>query len=92
MGFRLFGAYADILSNPGTVRFVVAGWFGRISRSTTGIATILLVASYTNSYALAGAVAGAIVIGVGVAGPLWSRALDARGQTAVLPISLVAAV
>lgn len=92
MANRFLGSYAEILSHRGTGGFVIAGWFGRISRSTTGIATILLVASYTGSYALAGAVSGAIIVGIGVGGPLWSRAMDARGQTAVLPLGLIASV
>ena len=90
MAIRLLGSYADILSNPGTVAFSVAGWFGRVSRSTAGISTVLLVAGATQSYALAGLVSGAIIVGIAVGGPLWSRAVDARGQLAVLPIGLVA--
>ncbi|CAN5246918.1 MFS transporter [soil metagenome] len=89
---RFFGSYADILRVPGAVKFVVAGWFGRVSRSTAGIATILLVAAHSGSFALAGAVSGAIIVGIAVGGPLWSRAVDARGQRQVLPFSLVAAV
>ena len=90
MGNRLLGSYAEILSFRGVKGFVVAGWLGRLSRSTTGIATVLLVSSVTGSFAVAGAVSAAIVVGSGLAGPLWSRLVDARGQTAVLPIALLA--
>lgn len=92
VAIRLLGSYSDILRRPGTARFVVAGWFGRMSRSTTSISTVLLVSDVTGSYALAGAVSGAIVVGIAVAGPLWSRAIDARGQTSVVPASLVSSV
>ncbi|UFS58508.1 MFS transporter [Subtercola endophyticus] len=87
---RFFGSYADILRVPGSVQFVAAGWLGRILRSTSGIATILLVAGQTGSFALAGAVAGTIVLGIAVGGPLWSRAVDARGQRLIVPFSLAA--
>ncbi|RFA10966.1 hypothetical protein B7R54_18430 [Subtercola boreus] len=87
---RIFGSYADILGVSGAWRFTLAGWLGRFARSTSGIATILLVSAQTGSFTLAGAVAGTIVLGIAVGGPLWSRAADARGQAVVLPLSLAA--
>jgi predicted MFS family arabinose efflux permease len=90
MAIRLLGSYTDILKYPGTVAFSTAGFFGRVSRSTAGIATVLLVAGVTGSYTLAGLVSGAIIVGIAVGGPLWSRAVDASGQLAVLPIGLAA--
>lgn len=92
MAIRVFGSYSDILRRPGTARFVIAGWLGRLSRSTTGITTVLLVAAVTGSYALAGAVSGAIVVGIAVGSPAWSRAIDSRGQTRVVPLSLTTSV
>ncbi|MEF2976333.1 MFS transporter [Subtercola sp. YIM 133946] len=88
---RLVGSYADILRVPGSRSFVAAGWLGRMLRSTTGIATILLVSAQSGSFALAGAVSGATVVGLAIGGPLWSRAVDARGQRRVLPLTLTAA-
>ncbi|GAA0990476.1 MFS transporter [Subtercola frigoramans] len=88
---RFFGSYADILRVPGARSFVLAGWLGRVSRSTAGVATILLVAAFSGSFALSGAVSGAIILGIAVGGPLWARAVDARGQRLVLPFSLAAA-
>lgn len=90
MAIRVLGSYTDILRNPGSVAFSAAGFFGRVSRSTAGIATVLLVAGVTGSYTLAGLVSGAIIVGIALGGPLWSRAVDARGQLAVLPVGLVA--
>ncbi len=92
VAIRFLGSYSDILRRPGSARFVIAGWFGRLSRSTTSISTVLLVSDVTGSYALAGAVSGTIVVGIAVASPLWSRAIDSRGQTRVVPVSLVASV
>ncbi|RFA23793.1 hypothetical protein B7R23_00420 [Subtercola boreus] len=89
---RLLGSYTDILAVPGARRFALAGWLGRFARSTSGIATILLVSAETGSFTLAGAVAGAIVLGIAVGGPLWSRAADARGQARVIPFSLAITV
>ncbi|CAN5213044.1 MFS transporter [soil metagenome] len=89
MAIRVFGSYADILRRPGAVPFVIAGWLGRIWRSTANIGTILLIVGYSHSYALSGAVAASIVVGVGVSAPLWSRAIDSRGQLAVLPVGLI---
>ncbi len=92
MAIRFLGSYTDILGRRGAVRFVVAGWLGRLSRSTTSIATVLLVSAVTGSYTLAGGVSGAIVVGVAVSGPFWSRAIDSRGQTRIVPVSLVASL
>ncbi|MBX3098536.1 MAG: MFS transporter [Salinibacterium sp.] len=84
--------YVDILSTPKAWRFSLAAWFGRIMRSTAGIGAILLVAGRADNYALAGAVSGSVVLGAALAGPLWSRAADARGQGRVLPFAIVASV
>ncbi len=92
MAIRFLGSYADILSRPGAVPFVVAGWLGRLSRSTTSIATVLLVSAVSGSYTLAGGVSGAIVVGIAVSGPPWSRAIDAHGQTRIVPLSLAASL
>ncbi|MBK4349085.1 MFS transporter [Lacisediminihabitans changchengi] len=92
MAIRVLGSYSDILSRRGSVRFVVAGWFARLSRSTTAIGTVLLVSAASGSYAIAGAVSGAIVVGIALTGWLWARAIDARGQTIVAAISLAASL
>ncbi len=84
--------YVDILATPGAWRFSLAAWFGRIMRSTAGIGAILLVAGSADNYALAGAVSGSVVLGAALAGPLWSRAADARGQARVLPLAIGTAV
>jgi predicted MFS family arabinose efflux permease len=85
---RFLQPYAEILVPSGAWRFSAAGWFGRLQRSTNGIAVILLVSSRADGYALAGAVAGAIILGVAIGGPLWARATDRRGQNWVLPRAL----
>ena len=88
----LLRPYLEILSTPRAWRFSLAAWFGRIMRSTAGIGAILLVAGSADNYALAGAVSGSVVLGAALAGPLWSRAADARGQGRVLPLAIATAV
>ncbi|ONI83862.1 hypothetical protein ALI22I_36130 [Saccharothrix sp. ALI-22-I] len=49
---------------------------GRIHLPATPLAVSFLIAGWTGSYALAGAVGGALTLGMGVAGPLRGRAAD----------------
>jgi len=84
--------YREILSTPRAWRFSLAAWFGRLMRATASIGAILLIAGNADNYALAGAVAGCVVVGSALAAPLWSRAADARGQSFVLPLAIAAAV
>ena len=88
MADAFLGAYRGILRTRHAWRFSVAGWFARLVRSTAGIGTILLIGGRTGEYAVAGAAAGAVVLGAAVAGPLWSRVADRRGQSLVLAIAL----
>lgn len=83
-----FSGYRDVLRAPGAPWFTIAGWVGRFPRGTLNLGIILLVEAATGSFALAGAVAAAFVVGMAVAGPLWSRLMDRRGQR---PVLLVAA-
>ena len=83
-----FSGYRDVLRAPGAPWFSIAGWVGRFPRGTLNLGIILLVQASTGSFAVAGAVAAAFVVGMAVAGPLWSRLMDRRGQR---PVLLVAA-
>jgi MFS family permease len=86
---RLFGPYGALLARPGAAKFVASGWLGRMARSTSGISSVLLVAGATGSYALAGSVAGAIVLGGAIGAPLWARAVDRYGQLRILPLAFI---
>ena len=92
MAVPLVRPYVDILTTPRAWRFSLAAWFGRIMRATAGIGAILLIAGNADNFALAGAVSGSVVLGAALAGPLWSRAADARGQTVVLPLAITASI
>lgn len=86
----LLRPYREILTTPRAWRFSLAAWFARILRSTAGIGAILLVASRSDNYALAGSVSGAVVVGAAASGTVWSRMADSRGQAAVLPVTMAA--
>jgi MFS family permease len=49
-----------------------------------GLGAVLLVAGETDSYGLAGAVAGTLALAGALGGPQWARAMDRRGQGVVL--------
>ncbi|MGA1838665.1 MFS transporter [Herbiconiux sp. 11R-BC] len=82
--------YREIFAVPGSAAFVVAGWFGRMPRSTLSLGSVLLIAGATGRYTLAAGVAAAIVVGTALLGPLWSRAMDHYGQQRVLLAGLAA--
>jgi predicted MFS family arabinose efflux permease len=86
----VFAPYLRLFAVPGAARFSFAGWLGRLPASTTGLGTVLLVSGETGSYALAGVVSGTFALAYSVGSPLWSRAVDRRGQGRVLPRSMLA--
>jgi MFS family permease len=69
---------------PGAARFSLAGWLARLPACTAGLGTVLLISRVSGSYGLAGAVSGALALAFAVASPVWARAIDRRGQGAVL--------
>lgn len=85
-----FSRYAVLRTTPGAPWFSLAGWLGRFPRSAVSLAIILLVASRTGSYALAGLVSAAFIVAMAVAGPWWSRRMDRLGQPRVLRFSYLA--
>jgi MFS family permease len=82
-----FSGYRDVLRATGAPWFTLAGWVARFPRGTLSLGIILLVQTATGSFALAGAVGAAFVVGMAFAGPVWSRIMDRRGQRPVLLIS-----
>jgi len=92
MSVSILGAYTDVLADRRRQAFVCAGLLARLYRSMTSLGTVLLVAQSSGSYAVAGSVAGASVVGVGLSSPVWSRYVDRYGEAAVLRVNLVATV
>ena len=80
--------YRRIFAVRGSAAFFAAGWIGRIPRSTLSLGSVLLIAGATGAYTLAAAVAAAIVVGVAVFGPLWSRGMDRLGQRRILIVTV----
>jgi MFS family permease len=84
----LFGPYTRLFVVPGARAFSLAGWVARLPAPMIGLGALLLVAQRSGSYALAGAIAGICALSFAVAAPQWARAMDRRGQGAVLRIAM----
>jgi MFS family permease len=76
--------FLEILSRPGALRFSAAGVLGRMPISMFGLGTLLLIASVTGRYGLAGLVAAAGSVGYAVCAPQAARLADRFGQGRVL--------
>jgi MFS family permease len=83
-----------VLRLPGALRFCVAGAVGRMPMAMFGLGTLLLIASLTGRYGLAGAVASAGSVGYAISSPLLARLVDRFGQRRVLrpTVTIFAAV
>jgi MFS family permease len=82
-------AYLPLFRLPGAPAFCLAALVGRMPLSMLGIGSVLLVQDRRGSFALAGAVAAAYALGLALGGPVVSRLVDRRGQSAVLPWALL---
>ena len=84
----VFSPYARIFAAvPGSLAFSFAGWLARLPMPILGLGAVLLVASETGSYGLAGTVAGTLALAGSLASPQWARAMDRRGQGRVLRVA-----
>jgi MFS family permease len=83
-GRRHGNPFREVLSRPGALRFSAAGVLGRMPISMFGLGTLLLIASLTGRYGLAGIVAAASSIGYAVCAPQAARLADRFGQGRVL--------
>lgn len=78
------GAYLEVLRTGTAVRPFAAAVVARLPIAMSPLGAILLVEETRGSYALAGLVAGAYALGVGLGSPLWGRLIDLHGQARVL--------
>lgn len=76
--------YIELLRIPGALAFSATGFVGRMSMSMYGLGTILLIASLTGRYGLAGIVAAAGSVGYALFGPIIAQQADRLGQRRVL--------
>jgi MFS family permease len=92
-GQRRGNPFLDVLARPGALRFSAAALVGRMPMSMFGLGTILLIASVTGRYGLAGIVAAAGSVGYAACAPLAARLADRYGQRRVLrPLAVFFAV
>lgn len=83
-GQRGESGYLAVLRLPGALQFSAASAVGRMPMSMFGLGSLLLVASLTGRYGLAGAVAAAGSVGYAVCAPPIARLADRFGQRRVL--------
>jgi MFS family permease len=83
-GQRRGNPFTEVLSRPGALRMSAAGFIGRMPMSMFGLGTLLLIASFTGRYGLAGLVAAAGSVGYAVCAPQAARLADRFGQARVL--------
>jgi MFS family permease len=83
-GRRRGNPFLEVLARPGALRFSAAGFVGRMPMSMFGLGTVLLIASVTGRYGLAGIVAAAGSVGYAVCSPQVARLSDRFGQRRVL--------
>lgn len=86
----VFSPYARLFAVPGARSFSLAGWVARLPIPMLGLGAVLLVSAETGSYALAGAVSGALALSFSLASPQWARLMDRRGQGTVLRWAMTA--
>ena len=87
---RSGNSYLKALASPGALRFSAAGILGRMPISMFGLGTVLLIASITGRYGLAGAVAAVGSAGYALVSPQAAKLADRYGQHRVLrPLALV---
>jgi MFS family permease len=84
------GPYARLFSAPGTVAFEVAGFAARMGHLMTVLSVVFFVSAVTGSYGLAGTAGAAYALAYSLAGPLFSRLIDRRGQGRVLALLAIA--
>ena len=85
--------YRRILTVPGSLRFSASGLVARLPISMVGLGIVLLVASTTGSYGVAGAVSAVYVVAGAAFAIVQGRLLDRLGQARVLvPVVVVFSV
>lgn len=80
----LASPYRQILSRPGALAFSAAGFIARMPMAMFSLGTVLLIATITGRYGLAGLVAAAGSVGYALSVPQFARLSDSFGQHRVL--------
>jgi MFS family permease len=83
-------AYAAVLRAPHVAALIAATLLARFPIGINALAIVLYLRAERGSFAVAGAVAGALAAGSGVGAPIQGRLVDAFGQRRVLvPLAIV---
>lgn len=82
----MLGAYGQVLSTPGALRFTASGFIARMPLAITGLSIVLVVSTTTGSYGLAGAMSAGYAVASACCTIVTSRVVDRRGQDRVLPV------
>jgi len=83
--------YLEILRVPHVARLFATALIARLPMGINGLAIVLLVRAEIGSFGAAGAAAGALALGTGVAAPLTARAIDALGERMLPSLAAVSA-
>src|SRR5687767_13859154 len=83
--------YLEILRSPHVGALFATSLLARLPMGINALALVLLVRAETGSFAAAGAAAGALALGTGLAAPLTARAIDALGERTLLALAAVSA-
>ncbi|GAA1971039.1 MFS transporter [Kitasatospora viridis] len=79
--------YRRVLAPPGALAFTLSGLLGRLGYAMQGVSVLTAVVARRHSYALAGTVSAAGLLGVAVCLPLLGRLVDRHGQYRVTLLS-----
>src|SRR5918996_1562891 len=77
--------YAAVLRVPYVTPLIAATLLARFPIGINALAIVLYLRAERGSFAVAGAVAGALAAGSGIGAPVQGRLVDAFGQRRVLP-------
>jgi len=81
--------YRRVLALPGARAFSLTGLVARLPISMVSLGIVILVSSSTGSYALAGGVAAAYLVGNALFAVVQGRMVDRLGQGRVLPWTIL---
>ncbi|RSM61785.1 MFS transporter [Kibdelosporangium aridum] len=71
--------YRELAAVPRVPGLLTWATLGRLHMTGTPLAMSFLIAGWTGSYAIAGVIGAALLVGLGVSGPMRGRAADRRG-------------
>jgi MFS family permease len=80
--------YARILRHPRMAGLFAAALVARLPIGINGLAVVLFLREETGSFAVPGAVAGGLALGMGVGAPFMGRLVDRLGARVLVPLAM----